>query len=1345
MNIKQHGVNQVLTKCLCILFIIMLMGTTIFIIYNNSNPIVAYDVTNYDEVYYVSANGDDITGIGSQTNPWATLTKTTAAITGTDKNYLIYVMTDLNMTAGARYYDNSITITSLGNTPCKVTRTAGFPLLPEFVGGVTRYYNPAMIELESSYLVGDHISLTIGNIIFDDAYLHEGSVFNYRTATATATFVQDAIVSSHSPIATIILDEGVELRSFGGMTAAHAADGATLKMNAGSLITDINSTTATRQVSATGTDYRAVGDAAVSIATGSHFYMYDGAKITNIANAHSVKLSGNYKCFIDGEITGMKGNKGWDATDHSTSPTHEGRGFKCAVLFNGGHTLNPDTGNLGSAIIGPNANIHHNAVKCGAIGVSRSVDISIEIYGKINDNAGQKGSSWQTIPIIGSIALDYGTNGGGIYIVSGGTVYLEKGSEVCRNSVINMAYGSGINIQQSGSKLVMNGGLVQGNTAAGMGPGIAVNKGTASFEMNDGVVDNGPNGVLLFNNRVSMGTAVKEDNDCNGQLILNGGLVSGVTVNSLVAYGTNTAGQNRSLYISENVHVDTGYVAVAGAMQSTTSTTNVPRQVKLLPVNSFDSINIGNPNKALYPIINTALPKNWTMPSTADNVIAFWMKKDGIAEFSVPAPLSGSGGANYNVSLKYFAAVLKTNVAGAADESVIKLYPTEIKSGQIVVSVPLNEYSNGALVALVQPTSAYGEIIFDAPLTLTYTVGASNYAIPYTGKYDASLLLDELITDGYTEANTLATLTIHPDPNTIPDVSSFVISSSDIFELAGIVTWDSANWILVVPVKLTSGWDLPTADPVTTFKFDCTLNAADFVNDYIISLTGELEIKGTHRPSSCYHINGNYAKTELKIPEGSLKITKTIAGNATSAQEEFHFTVTFSDGGTYDGIVSDAMGAITLKGGEQYVIIGIPHGVNYIVTEVEANQNGYTTFSTGANGAILSNTQSEANFLNTKYNIIQAEYTVMYNGNGHNSGLAPVDINSPYESGSQVTVLGQNSLVKTGYSFLGWSQSSTSNIATYTPGSTFIIYNDVVLYAVWVKNVYTVTYQPGTHGTFNTQTTSGLHYGDPTPTAPVVTGQTGWTFIGWLPAPFATVTSNIIYIAQWSQATTSPPVIPTPSLTPSPTPSLTPSPTPSLTPSPTPSLAPTSKPSLAPTSKPTLTPIPTLTASPSLTLTPTVSPPIGDDENVSRQVWAFVNLVLSIVGIILAILITLYALLQRKQKNKQQQQQQLQKKQYDKPENIGGQQAGKYDPEQDTEKKQNKHKRIWLAISIIAGIAGIILFLLTEDMNRAMVMIDKWTIVNVIIFLAEIIAITLTFKRKKDTTNNKEQEQSNTI
>ena len=87
-------------------------------------------------------------------------------------------------------------------------------------------------------------------------------------------------------------------------------------------------------------------------------------------------------------------------------------------------------------------------------------------------------------------------------------------------------------------------------------------------------------------------------------------------------------------------------------------------------------------------------------------------------------------------------------------------------------------------------------------------------------------------------------------------------------------------------------------------------------------------------------------------------------------------------------------------------------------------------------------------------------YTVIYIGNGNNSGNVPTDSNN-YQQGQTVTVLGNtNNLVKTNYSFAGWNTLANGSGSTYTQAQTFTMGSaNVVLYAVWTANpTYTVTY-----------------------------------------------------------------------------------------------------------------------------------------------------------------------------------------------------------------------------------------------------------------------------------------------
>ena len=71
---------------------------------------------------------------------------------------------------------------------------------------------------------------------------------------------------------------------------------------------------------------------------------------------------------------------------------------------------------------------------------------------------------------------------------------------------------------------------------------------------------------------------------------------------------------------------------------------------------------------------------------------------------------------------------------------------------------------------------------------------------------------------------------------------------------------------------------------------------------------------------------------------------------------------------------------------------------------------------------------------------------------------------------------------------------------------------------VYFKLQFTVTYEPGDHGTFSPDTNSGLGYGAATPEAPDAAKNhaPGYTFDGWSPDWTNTVTNDVTYVAQWT-------------------------------------------------------------------------------------------------------------------------------------------------------------------------------------------------------------------------------------
>ncbi len=106
----------------------------------------------------------------------------------------------------------------------------------------------------------------------------------------------------------------------------------------------------------------------------------------------------------------------------------------------------------------------------------------------------------------------------------------------------------------------------------------------------------------------------------------------------------------------------------------------------------------------------------------------------------------------------------------------------------------------------------------------------------------------------------------------------------------------------------------------------------------------------------------------IEPPSGALTVSKAVTGNAGNTEAEFHFTVTLNDtsiNGIYgDMTFKNGVPEFTLKHGESKTATGLPDGVQYTVTEDEANQNNYTTSSSGSSGTISAEETQTALFTN---------------------------------------------------------------------------------------------------------------------------------------------------------------------------------------------------------------------------------------------------------------------------------------------------------------------------------------------------------------------------------------------
>lgn len=101
---------------------------------------------------------------------------------------------------------------------------------------------------------------------------------------------------------------------------------------------------------------------------------------------------------------------------------------------------------------------------------------------------------------------------------------------------------------------------------------------------------------------------------------------------------------------------------------------------------------------------------------------------------------------------------------------------------------------------------------------------------------------------------------------------------------------------------------------------------------------------------------------------GNLTVSKQVTGDGADPKDTFHFTVRLGDDsitGEYgDMTFSKGVATFSLHDGESVTAKDLPSGVTYAVEEAEANQNRYTTTSSGEKGSILAGDTVAAKFVN---------------------------------------------------------------------------------------------------------------------------------------------------------------------------------------------------------------------------------------------------------------------------------------------------------------------------------------------------------------------------------------------
>lgn len=134
------------------------------------------------------------------------------------------------------------------------------------------------------------------------------------------------------------------------------------------------------------------------------------------------------------------------------------------------------------------------------------------------------------------------------------------------------------------------------------------------------------------------------------------------------------------------------------------------------------------------------------------------------------------------------------------------------------------------------------------------------------------------------------------------------------------------------------------------------------------------------------------------------------------------------------------------------------------------------------------------------FKVTDLTYNISYNANG-GSG-APSSQTKYYDKSLSLSSLKP---IRTGYTFKGWSTSSTATKASYQPGDNYTSNSDATLYAVWERIQYNISYNA--NGGSGAPSAQSKYHGSTLTLRSAKPTRTGYIFKGWSTSSTATKAS----------------------------------------------------------------------------------------------------------------------------------------------------------------------------------------------------------------------------------------------
>jgi uncharacterized repeat protein (TIGR02543 family) len=287
---------------------------------------------------------------------------------------------------------------------------------------------------------------------------------------------------------------------------------------------------------------------------------------------------------------------------------------------------------------------------------------------------------------------------------------------------------------------------------------------------------------------------------------------------------------------------------------------------------------------------------------------------------------------------------------------------------------------------------------------------------------------------------------------------------------------DGASFSTIVPVTLYAKWQ--ARDYTVTYQTNGGTGTAplesvkNISNVFAVKSAGGItrtgyDFMGWSDGTNIYQANSNYTMG---------------AGNVifTAQWQVQTYTITYDTNGSTGGSPARTSDSYTY---------GYP--AMSLTTQGTMVRTGYSFlgWSLISNGVPISGNYTPSSSV-TLYAVWFANtYNITYNSNGASGTLAKTS-DTYTTAGTAVTLPGAGTLLKTGYTFGGWSTSASGSAISGTYTTT----DDVTLYARWVAINYSITYN--SNGGATTPTESAKHIGDSFTLAAGPT-KTNYEFAGW--------------------------------------------------------------------------------------------------------------------------------------------------------------------------------------------------------------------------------------------------------